>query len=70
MTRPAAIPVVPRKRGNPNWGRPIPPAPVLATEFEMQVRELHLKPEGMSFRLNSAPGLSGTEIGAISQNGC
>jgi hypothetical protein len=42
MERPATLPVVPRKRGNPNWGRPIPPAPVLATEFELQVRHLHL----------------------------
>ena len=34
-----------RKRGNPNWGRPIPPASALGTEFEMQVRQLHLTPE-------------------------
>ena len=33
------------KRGNPNWGRPIPPAPALATEFELRVRYLHLTPE-------------------------
>ena len=33
------------KRGNPNWGRPMPPASVLCTEFEMQVRQLHLTPE-------------------------
>jgi hypothetical protein len=45
MTRPAAVPVVHRKRGNPNWGRPIPPAPVLATEFEVQVRKLRLTVE-------------------------
>ena len=31
-----------RKRGNPNWGRPLPPAPVRLTEFEMQVRRLQL----------------------------
>ena len=31
-----------RKRGNPNWGRPIPSTPILATEFEMQVRQLQL----------------------------
>jgi hypothetical protein len=41
-----AIPVVhTRKRGNPNWGRPIPPAPALATEFELRVRLLQLTPE-------------------------
>ena len=41
-----AIPVAhTRKRGNPNWGRPMPPAPVLATEFELQVRHLQLTPE-------------------------
>jgi hypothetical protein len=34
-----------RKRGNPNWGRPIPPAPALATEFELRARQLHLTPE-------------------------
>jgi hypothetical protein len=34
-----------RKRGNPNWGRPIPPVPVLATKFELQARQLHLTPE-------------------------
>ena len=44
-----AIPVAPtatnRKRGNPNWGRPIPPAPALATEFELQAKQLQLTPE-------------------------
>jgi hypothetical protein len=34
-----------RKRGNPNWGRPIPLAPALATAFEMQVRRLRLTPD-------------------------
>ncbi len=33
-----------RKRGNPNWGRPMPAAPAFATEFEMQARRLHLAP--------------------------
>ena len=32
------------KRGNPNWGRPMLPASVLCTEFEMQVGKLHLTP--------------------------
>jgi len=34
-----------RKRGNPNWGRPMPPASVMCTEFELQVRHLRLAPE-------------------------
>jgi hypothetical protein len=34
-----------RRRGNPNWGRPMPPAPALATEFELRVRQMHLTPE-------------------------
>ena len=33
-----------RKRGNPNWGRPILSRPALATEFELQARRLHLAP--------------------------
>jgi len=41
-----AIPVAHRrKRGNPNWGRPIPFPPAIATEFELLVRHLHLTPE-------------------------
>jgi hypothetical protein len=44
-----AIPVVlraaTRRRGNPNWGRPIPPVRVLPTEFEMQARRLRLTQE-------------------------
>jgi hypothetical protein len=38
-----------RQRGNPNWGRPMRPAPALATEFEMQVRQLQLTPETYVF---------------------
>lgn len=34
-----------RRRGNPNWGRPIPVAAALATEFELQARRLHLTPD-------------------------
>jgi hypothetical protein len=40
-----ALPVLNRKRGNPNWGRPIPRAPALATEFELQVTQLELTAE-------------------------
>lgn len=45
MARSVALPVMIRKRGNPNWGRPIPHARFLATEFEMQVRQLRLTEE-------------------------
>jgi hypothetical protein len=45
MAMPVAPPTTTRKRGNPNWGRPIPPAPVLATEFELRVGQLQLTPE-------------------------
>lgn len=31
-----------RRRGNPNWGLPMLPSPVIATEFEVQVRKLGL----------------------------
>jgi len=34
-----------RKRGNPNWERPIPAGPALATEFELRVSQLQLAPE-------------------------
>ena len=43
MVIPIALPALRRKRGNPNWGRPMPPAaPALATEFELQVKQLQL----------------------------
>jgi len=38
-----------RPRGNPNWGRPMLPASVLCTEFEMQVRQLRLTIETYAF---------------------
>jgi hypothetical protein len=41
-----AIPVThTRKRGNPNRGRPTPPSPAHATEFELQAEQLQLSPE-------------------------
>ena len=41
-----AIPVpLARKRGNPNWGRPIPSDPALPTEFEVRVGQLLLTAE-------------------------
>jgi hypothetical protein len=48
MIGPMAIPtlqVLNRKRGNPNWGRPIPRAPIVATEFELHVKQLNLTAE-------------------------
>jgi len=30
------------RRGNPNWGRPIPPQPGRPTEFERRVQQLGL----------------------------
>ena len=44
MTITAALPA-PRKRGNPNWGKPIPPSLALATEFELRVKQLQLTAE-------------------------
>ena len=45
MAIPVALPATTRKRGNPNWGRPIAPLLALPTEFEMQVRQLQLMAE-------------------------
>ena len=39
------LPAMTRKRGNPNWGRSIPLAPALPTEFELRVRYLRLTAE-------------------------
>ena len=44
MAGPDVLPVITRKRGNPNWGRPFRFAPI-STEFEMQVGQLHLTQE-------------------------
>lgn len=49
MSRPVIVPVIRRRRGNPNWGRPMPPAPILATEFEQQVGKLQLTVENYVF---------------------
>jgi hypothetical protein len=43
MATTLALPTTIRKRGNPNWGRPIAPLLALPTEFEMRVRQLQLK---------------------------
>jgi hypothetical protein len=42
MATRVALATAKRKRGNPNWGRPIPPLLGLPTEFEMRVKQLHL----------------------------
>ena len=39
------LPRITRKRGNPNWGRPIRPAQAVATAFEVEVKQLHLTAE-------------------------
>jgi len=39
------LPAMTRKRGNPNWGRPILPTPVLPTQFELRVSQLQLTAE-------------------------
>jgi hypothetical protein len=44
MADPGCLPVN-RKRGNPNWGRPIPPSPAVATAFELRVKQLGLTAE-------------------------
>jgi hypothetical protein len=49
MRKPAAPLVIPRKRGNPNWGQPFRAGPLLATEFEVRTSELHLTPETYVF---------------------
>jgi hypothetical protein len=40
-----ALTFMPNRRGNPNWGRPMLPASVFCTEFEMQAKQLHLAPD-------------------------
>jgi len=45
MAIPPALPATIRKRGNPNWGRPMPSVPALPTEFELRIRQLQLTAE-------------------------
>jgi len=44
-TRDAGLQPMTRRRGNPNWGKPIQVAPAVATEFELRVMQLQLTPE-------------------------
>jgi hypothetical protein len=45
MMKTFTIRAVVRRRGNPNWGRPVQSRPGLATEFEQQVQQLGLTKE-------------------------
>jgi hypothetical protein len=45
MPKSIVLPSMGRKRGNPNWGRPILLIPAAATEFEKQLRRLGLARE-------------------------
>jgi hypothetical protein len=45
MGTPPALLATIRKRGNPNWGRPILAVPALPTEFELRIRQLQLTAE-------------------------
>ena len=36
---------MPHRRGNPNWGRAMPFAPALPTEFEIIAKRLRLTPQ-------------------------
>jgi hypothetical protein len=59
-----------RKRGNPNWGRPIAPALALATEFELRARQLQLTPEMYASSAQLRTWCKQTGIVSTSQNGC
>jgi len=37
-----------RRRGNPNWGRPVPSVLAFPTEFERLVKRLRLTPKNYS----------------------
>jgi hypothetical protein len=42
VTKPSILPTRDRKRGNPNWGKPMKAAPDVPTAFEEQVQKLGL----------------------------
>jgi hypothetical protein len=52
MTKAILLPPLHRKRGNPNWGKPIPHVPATATEFEKRMRELQLTRETSAATIN------------------
>ncbi len=64
------LPAMTRKPGNPNWGHSIAPAPALATEFELRVRQLHLTQRCIPRRRNCVRGAGKTGTVSTSQNGC
>jgi hypothetical protein len=43
VSKPFILPSKARKRGNPNWGKPMEPAPAVPTAFEEQVQKLGCK---------------------------
>ena len=45
MSMPVTAPDRKRKRGNPEWGKPLKPVNVLLTEFEAEVARLGLRKE-------------------------
>ena len=45
VTKPVILPTRDRKRGNPNWGRPMKAVPDVPTAFEEQVQRLGLDEE-------------------------
>ena len=59
-----------RKRGNPNWGRPIVFIPAAATEFENSCEGWDSPGKRAEVPLIYESGASGTETGATSRNGC
>jgi hypothetical protein len=42
VAKPFILPTRSRKRGNPNWGKPIEPVPDVPTAFEEQVQKMGL----------------------------
>jgi hypothetical protein len=42
MAKPFVLPTKVRKRGNPNWGKPMEVAPAVPTAFEEQLEKLGL----------------------------
>ena len=70
LSRAAGSTFMPNKRGNPNWGRPMQPASVLCTEFEMQAKHLQLTPDQYVASAACANGARTTKINTTSQNGC
>jgi hypothetical protein len=42
VAKPFILPIRTRKRGNPNWGKPMEPVPAVPTAFEEQVQRLGL----------------------------